>query len=60
LIEHHEVPRAPEQARVLEQELLHAIINCLTANETDDNPRTRHHHAAVMVRFEGTLIKRIP
>jgi len=28
LIEHHEV------ARVLEQELLHANINCLTANET--------------------------
>lgn len=51
LIEHHEV------ARALEQELLHAIVNCLTANETDDNPKTRHHHAAVMVRFEETLSK---
>jgi AraC-like DNA-binding protein len=46
-------------ARALEQELLHAIISCLAANETDDNPRTRHHHAAVMVRFEETLRKRI-
>jgi len=53
LIEHHEV------ARALEQQLLHTIINCLTANETDDNPKTRHHHAAVMVRFEETLSKRI-
>jgi AraC-like DNA-binding protein len=49
----------PEVARALEQELLHAIINCLTANETDDNPKTRRHHAAVMVRFEETLSKRI-
>jgi AraC-like DNA-binding protein len=49
----------PEVARALEQELLHAIINCLAANETDDNPKTRHHHAAVMVRFEETLRKRI-
>ena len=53
LIEHHEV------ARALEEELFHAIINCLTANETDDNPKTRRRHAAVMVRFEETLSKRI-
>ena len=49
----------PEVARALEQKLLHAIINCLAANETDDNPKTRHHHAAVMVRFEETLRKRV-
>jgi transcriptional regulator GlxA family with amidase domain len=49
----------PEVARALEQELLHAIINCLAANEMDDNPKTRHHHAAIMVRFEETLCKRI-
>jgi transcriptional regulator GlxA family with amidase domain len=49
----------PEVARALEQELLHAIINCLATNETDDNPKTRHHHAGVMVRFEDTLSKRI-
>jgi AraC-like DNA-binding protein len=45
----------PEVARALEQELLHAIIHCLAGNEADDNPKTRHHHAAVMVRFEETL-----
>ena len=49
----------PEVARALEQELPHAIINCLAANETDGNQKTRHHHAAVMVRFEETLRKRI-
>jgi transcriptional regulator GlxA family with amidase domain len=49
----------PEVARALEQELLHAIINCLAANETGNNPKTRHHHAAVMVRFEEALRKRI-
>jgi AraC-like DNA-binding protein len=49
----------PEVARALEQELFHAIIHCLAANEADHNPKTRHHHAAVMVRFEETLRKRI-
>jgi AraC-like DNA-binding protein len=49
----------PEVARALEEELLHAIINCLTANETDDHPKARLHHAAVMVRFEEALSKRI-
>ena len=51
--------KRPEVARALEQELLHAIINCLAVNETDDNSKTRHHHAAVLVRFEETLRKRI-
>ena len=47
----------PEVARALEQELLYAIIHCLAAKEADDDPKTRHHHAAVMVRFEETLKK---
>ena len=49
----------PEVARALEQEMLYAIIHCLAADGTDDNSKTRHHHAAVMVRFEDTLGKRI-
>ncbi|WP_027527606.1 helix-turn-helix domain-containing protein [Bradyrhizobium sp. Ec3.3] len=49
----------PEIARALEQELLHAIIHCLAVNEADDHARARHHHAAVMVRFEEALSKRI-
>lgn len=53
LIEH------PEIARALEQDMIHAIVHCLTADEADDNSRARHHHAALMVRFEETLGKRI-
>jgi AraC-like DNA-binding protein len=49
----------PEVARALEQEMFHAITHCLSAAEVDDNPRTRHQHAAMMVRFEETLSKRI-
>jgi AraC-like DNA-binding protein len=52
LIEH------PEVARAIEQEMLHAIIHCLV-DETDDNRKTRHHHAAAMVRFEEALNKHI-
>ncbi|WP_284273528.1 helix-turn-helix transcriptional regulator [Bradyrhizobium iriomotense] len=50
---------SPEVARALEQEMLYAIIHCLTAKEADDHPRARHHHAAIMARFEETLSKRI-
>jgi AraC-like DNA-binding protein len=62
LIEH------PEVARALEQEMLHAIINCLATGEADDSPRnglmtngskTRHRHASVMVCFEGAVNKHI-
>ena len=46
--------KRPEVARALEQEILHAIINCLITNATEDN-QTRHRHAAIMVRFEQML-----
>jgi AraC-like DNA-binding protein len=49
----------PEVARALEQEMLHAIVNCLVAGEAEDDTRTRHHHAAVMIRFEEALRERI-
>jgi AraC-like DNA-binding protein len=52
LIEH------PEVARAIEQEMLYATIHCL-ADEPDDNHKTRHHHAAVMVRFEEALNRHI-
>jgi AraC-like DNA-binding protein len=42
----------PEVARALEQQLLHAIVNCLTAAEVIGNAKTRHRHAALMARFE--------
>jgi AraC-like DNA-binding protein len=46
----------PEGARALEQELLHAVTNCLAVDETDDN-RTRRNHAVVIGRLEKTLCK---
>jgi AraC-like DNA-binding protein len=45
----------PEVARALEQELLHALVNCLTANDASRNPKTRRHHADIMARFEDAL-----
>jgi AraC-like DNA-binding protein len=48
-----------EVARSLGQEVLHAIIHCFSANGVDDTWKTRHHHAAVMARFEELLSRRI-
>jgi AraC-like DNA-binding protein len=48
----------PEVVRALEQETLHAIVNCLYANELNDISKARHQHAAVMARFEELLSKR--
>jgi transcriptional regulator GlxA family with amidase domain len=45
----------PEVARALVQQMLHAIIHCLADNDADDNHKMRHHHAAVMARFEEAL-----
>jgi len=50
-----EVDRAPRGGASAKQEFLHAIIRCLTAGEADDTPKTRQHHAAVMIRFEEAL-----
>ena len=49
----------PEVARALEQDMLHAVIHCLTADEAADIAKTRHHHAAVLVRFEEVLTKHV-
>jgi AraC-like DNA-binding protein len=49
----------PEIARALEEETLHAIINCLSAEGTHEATKTRRHHAAVMTRFEEVLSERI-
>ena len=51
----HELFANPEVARSLEQELLHALVNCLTADDADRKPETRQHHAEIMVRFEDAL-----
>jgi AraC-like DNA-binding protein len=50
----HELIENPEVVRSLEQELLHALVNCLTG-DVDDHPERRRNHAGIMVRFEETL-----
>ena len=45
----------PEVATALEQEMLHAIIHCLSTEAGDDASKARHQHAAVMARFEEIL-----
>jgi AraC-like DNA-binding protein len=51
----HELIANPEVARALEQELLEALVNCLTAGDACGNPRRKRHHAEIMVRFEDAL-----
>jgi AraC-like DNA-binding protein len=45
----------PEVARALEQELLHALVNCLTATDASHSLKTRRRHADIMARFEDAL-----
>jgi AraC-like DNA-binding protein len=45
----------PAAARAMEQQLLHALVDCLTTGEAETNPKTRRRHAGVMVRFEEAL-----
>jgi len=49
----------PEVARALEQEMLHAVVHCLAADDAGDIVKTRRRHAAVMVRFEEVLTNHI-
>jgi len=51
----HKLIANPEVGRALEQELLHALVNCLTADDANGNLKTRRHHADIMVRFEDAL-----
>jgi AraC-like DNA-binding protein len=44
-----------EVARALEQDFLHALINCLTAEETHRDDGARRRHADIMARFEDVL-----
>jgi AraC-like DNA-binding protein len=44
-----------EIARALEQDLLHALFNCLTAEEAHRYAAARQRHAEIMARFEEVL-----
>jgi AraC-like DNA-binding protein len=46
----------PEVARALEQEMLHSIVHCLPLKRSEVAD-AKHHHAAVVVRFEQMLTK---
>jgi AraC-like DNA-binding protein len=45
----------PEVARALEQELVHALVNCLTVGDAGGNLKKRRHHTDIMMRFEDAL-----
>jgi len=49
----------PEVARALEQDMLHAVIHCLTGDGTEVSRRTRSNHTALMTRFETALHKSV-
>jgi AraC-like DNA-binding protein len=53
----HELINNPQVVRSLEQELLHALVNCLIADDVNGHLETRRHHADIMVRFEDELAK---
>jgi AraC-like DNA-binding protein len=44
-----------ETARAFEQELLHALVSCLAADDICDKPARKRHHADIMIRFEDAL-----
>jgi AraC-like DNA-binding protein len=44
-----------EVAQSLEQKLLHALVNCLSAEGADRIGKSRRRHADIMVRFEEAL-----
>jgi AraC-like DNA-binding protein len=52
MIAHREVVRA------LEQDLLHALVNCLTADGTQEDAVANRRHAEIMARFEAILASR--
>ena len=47
----------PEVARAIEQELLHALVNCLTTKDASSNLDVRRRHTEVMTRFQDALAK---
>jgi AraC-like DNA-binding protein len=45
----------PDVARALEQELLHALVDCLTVDDAGRNWISREHHTNIMVRLEDAV-----
>jgi AraC-like DNA-binding protein len=49
----------PEVARAIEQDLIHALVMCLTTTNTRPDGFAARHHAEIMVRFEEILTKHL-
>jgi AraC-like DNA-binding protein len=51
----HRLVERPEVARAVEQELIHAVVNCLLTNEEIEDSAKARRHSAIMTRFEAAL-----
>jgi AraC-like DNA-binding protein len=49
----------PEVARAIEQELIHALVTCLTSATVQENRAGKRRHARIMVRFEEVLAEHL-
>jgi AraC-like DNA-binding protein len=49
----------PEAARALEQDLILALVTCLTAANAYDDAAAKRHQARIMVRFEEVLVEHL-
>jgi AraC-like DNA-binding protein len=49
----------PEVARSLEQQLAHALVDCLIADEVYDPTPTKRHYRNIIARFEKVLVGRL-
>jgi AraC-like DNA-binding protein len=45
----------PEVARAIEQDLIYALVTCLTAAKGKEDGTAKRHHARIMTRFEEVL-----
>jgi AraC-like DNA-binding protein len=49
----------PEVARAIEQELIHALVTCLTCATVQQDGAGKRRHARIMVRFEEVLAEHL-
>jgi AraC-like DNA-binding protein len=49
----------PEVARAIEQELIDALVNCLTCARVREDRAVKRRHARIMVRFEEVLAEHL-
>jgi len=45
----------PEVARAIEQDLLHALVNCLTSSDAHEYSAPKRHHMEIIARFEDVV-----